>query len=360
MRRFLGSWVVVVLVLVGRIAHAQSNPSVVVVDVAADFQELDAAQLRMAIGQELTCDAVSPDDARASSARGRIDVSVDRAASELVVSYRADGATPIVRRVDLPADPEAIARAAVLLAGNIARDEAADLVAQLRKPEPVAATPPPDEELARSDRLRRLLAGYAAADRHSRLWTWWPVLGAGIAVSGTGLYMSLRGDHDLAPGLTSLGGDIILVGALSLRRDTFEKLSTYYEANAPTTGAPEPWLREGVEQQWKRDARDAASSRVKWGIVCVVLGTLDVGFFVPFWALNPNVSTEDKIGNAIALAGGATVLGVGLLKLTTETAVESRLRDYERGLGHAIQLEDVSLRIAPVSGGLTAGMGGRF
>ena len=105
---------------------------VVVVDVDPVARGIDAARLRRAIGDELGTDAVAPGDARASAARGTIAVSVDRAAGALVVSYR-EKAAPIVRRIDLPPDKEATIRAAVMLAGNLARDEASELAEMLRK-----------------------------------------------------------------------------------------------------------------------------------------------------------------------------------------------------------------------------------
>jgi hypothetical protein len=360
MPRFLVILLVVGLVLVGRIAHAQSDPGVVVVDVAADSQEIDATQMRTAIGQELGCDAVSPDDARASTARGRIDVSIDRAASQLVVSYRAAGATPIVRGIDLPADPEAIARAAVLLAGNLARDEAADLVAQLRKPEPVPSAPARDDELEKSERLRHLLADYAAKDRRVRLVTSWSALGAGLAASSAGFYLSLRGDPAVGRPLFPVGLAFTFAGVFSLLVESpFEQLSNYYEDHVTTNSLLSTWVREEAERRWKRAADKAAAARVPGSIIVISLSVITTTLQAGMWASSPR-STETDIEAATNVAAGLGGIVYGVVMLTSEPDVESRLHEYERGLGHPIQLQDVSLRVIPVSGGLAAGLGGQF
>jgi hypothetical protein len=223
MRRFVVLVAFVVLLLLARAGRAstpESSESGVVVVVAPDAIELDVARVRVAIGQELACDAVGPDDVRASSARGRIDVSIDRGARQLVVSYRGAGAEALVRSVDLPGDAEATLRVAVLLAGNLARDEATEIVAELRKPKaaapatvPVASAPVPSaqppssdaEELARSERLRRLLAAYAVRDRHTRLALAWSVLAVGVAVDGVALYQITHGGDPVVGPLVPTG-----------------------------------------------------------------------------------------------------------------------------------------------------------
>jgi RNA polymerase sigma factor (sigma-70 family) len=119
MRRLAVLMTLVVVLLLPRAGRGStpepSESGVVVVVVAPDAVELDVARVRAAIGEELTSDAVAPDDARASNAHGRIDVSIDRGTRQLVVSYRGDGAEALVRRVDLPGDADATLRAAALV-----------------------------------------------------------------------------------------------------------------------------------------------------------------------------------------------------------------------------------------------------
>jgi prolyl-tRNA editing enzyme YbaK/EbsC (Cys-tRNA(Pro) deacylase) len=154
-------------------AQSSAPRSVIVVAVAPAARELDVPSLRAAIGAELQADAVGEDDARAASARGRFDVSVDRVARELVVSY-SGGAEPLVRRAVLPADARAEARAVVALAGNLGRDEAGELAAELRRAAPAHEAEPQrvvrsDPEVAQAsedlDRMGNVLSRYAGNHR---------------------------------------------------------------------------------------------------------------------------------------------------------------------------------------------------
>jgi hypothetical protein len=150
-------------------ARAQKPPApmvavIVVVDVPSDDGGIDPARLRAAVGAELGAEAVAPTDPRATQASGTVRVSVDRATRTRVVEYRGD-AEPITRRVELPEDADATERAAVLLAGNLARDEASELAAALRKPKEAAPTTPETvvpEDVSRAE-LTRL--GAASSSR---------------------------------------------------------------------------------------------------------------------------------------------------------------------------------------------------
>ncbi len=267
MRRFFVLSLLVVAALLPPRAGLAAPPEgggVVVLAVAPDARELDPGRLRLDVGQELGAQAVDADDPRAAGARGRIDVSIDRGASQLVVSYRGS-AEPIERRVDLPADSGAIAREAVLLAGNLARDEASELVAQLRRPrsvqEPAPAMSPEDQaEAARDDRLRRVLAGYARRDRALRLGVSWSVIAASVATAGVGLYVNARQpDSEWGMPLFWASAAIAGAGVVSLALPSyFESMSAYYDAHVPE-GEPMPGYREEVEQRWRR----RPSSRAK-------------------------------------------------------------------------------------------------
>ena len=374
MRRFVVLVTLVVGLLLARTLCAatpeSSESGVVVVVVAPDAVELDVARVRAAIGQELTSDAVGPDDARASSARGRIDVSIDRGARQLVVSYRGAGAEALVRSVDLPGDAEATLRAAVLLAGNLARDEATEIVAELRKPKeatvsapplppPVARPPSSDaDELARSERLRRLLADYAARDRHARLVVAWSVLGVGVAVDGVALYQLTHSGENAVGSLFPTGLALTIGSVVSIFvPSTFERMSTYYEDHA-TTPFPS-WLREDMEHQWKRAAERAKKARVFAGVGILVLGALSAADGFLLWEGEPR-SLQNVVSNSIAIGTGVAAIPWGIVTMATESSVESRLHEYERGLDHPIEPADVGLRVTPVRGGVVAGLGGRF
>lgn len=345
-----------------RAAVPEPRP-VVVLAIAPGVAELDAAKMRAAVARELEAEAVSPDDTRAVRARGRLDLSIDRGTRELVVSYRG-GAEPLERRVRLPADAAAIAREAVLLAGNLARDEAGELVAQLRKAKPARPSDEPlspedQAELAREDQLRQLLAAYARRDRALRLGLSWSLLPVGVAAAGVGLYLDRsQPSSQLGPNLLAGGALVAAVSAYSLLRPSeFERMSSDY-ASKLSDRDPRPWVREELEQRWKRSADNEHNRRLGGVGALIGLGLAD-GAICAF--VLPRLGGEDRthalgVGIAVAAVGG----GLGVVVLTTETPVEARLHAYERALGHPIEPAEIGLRLAPVPGGLMAGLGGRF
>jgi hypothetical protein len=162
--------------LLVRAAHADGwEGNVIVIDVAPTATELDPEQLRTLIARELGATAVPPGDPRAEAAGGTATINLDRTAGELSVTFLGSAA-PITRRVPLPGEPASARNAAVALVGNLARDEASELAAELRKqhpslkslPEPIQpaeAGAPRDagvrDNNAPSDELRpEALAGY--------------------------------------------------------------------------------------------------------------------------------------------------------------------------------------------------------
>ncbi len=130
MRRVLLGMIVTASVLAS--AEALAAGGLVVLEIAAG--PLDRDRVRAEIARELGAEVVAPEDPRAAAAAGTLGV-VAKAGS-LTVSYRASARAPLVRTVPLPADARQAESVAVLLAGNLARDEAAELVAALRKPDP--------------------------------------------------------------------------------------------------------------------------------------------------------------------------------------------------------------------------------
>jgi hypothetical protein len=353
----------------------------VVVNVATDAREIDPAQLREAIGRELATDALAPADPRVAGARRHIDVAIDRVVRQLVVSYQGEG-EPIERRVELPADPAGISREAVLLAGNLARDEAGELVAQLRKkkatgaappppppapapvppsPSPAAADPSPEEqqELANEERLGRVLRGYAHRDRTVRLWLGWTLLSAGVVTAGVGFYLQHASPSALAtflPAYGAIAGSAGLFGGL-LSKSEFEDWSADYDSRSQRNQA-RPWLREELEQRWRHKAD--SERFVRHGIGWAGFGLLLVDGAVSAYAL-PKASGATQAQWEVWSLGLGSVFGLaGVLAFTTDGTVESRLHRYERSLGHSIEITDVSLGLSPVPGGATGGVTGRF
>jgi hypothetical protein len=143
MGRFVGVLALVWLFLSSGSAHAEeAQKGVLVLDVAPEA-ELDPQKLRAEVGTELSMEVVAAEDPNAEHAKGEIDVSVNPETKKLVVVYRKMG-EPLRREVVMPLDPARRASTVVVLAGNLARDEAEDVLAEMRKNRP----PPPPPKAA--------------------------------------------------------------------------------------------------------------------------------------------------------------------------------------------------------------------
>jgi len=98
---------------------------------------LDAEQVRAAIARELGVE-VSPGTKGTTNLWVRLGNG-----RRATVRFQPPGGRPLERTVELPADPEPAYETVALLAGNLARDEASELLEQLRRkaaPEPEAAS----------------------------------------------------------------------------------------------------------------------------------------------------------------------------------------------------------------------------
>jgi hypothetical protein len=152
-RLFLLSFAMVVTVLAPERARADEARQVVVVELLPDAREIGSDALREAIAEELDVDAVAEDDPRAPAATRTLVIGEDRPKNELFVELR-EGAVAIARHVPLPRDARTARKTAVFLAGNMARNEASELVAErirrdrdARPVEPEAATRVPAEAM---------------------------------------------------------------------------------------------------------------------------------------------------------------------------------------------------------------------
>jgi hypothetical protein len=116
----------------------EARPGVLVVLVDPGSTSLDPAEVRAAIARELRVDVV---DAPVAGAAGTMSVKVE-GTTELTMTFQStDGWVEVTRQVALPADPSEQIETMALLAGNLARNEAGELLAGLKPKE----TPPPEE-----------------------------------------------------------------------------------------------------------------------------------------------------------------------------------------------------------------------
>ena len=95
----------------------------------------DAQRVRAAIGRELGVTCVAPGGARAESGTGTVTVDARPEGRTLTVSFRRRHVV-VTRTVALPSEPSVVESSAVILAGNVARDEARDVLGALKKAAP--------------------------------------------------------------------------------------------------------------------------------------------------------------------------------------------------------------------------------
>jgi hypothetical protein len=377
--RLFATFVAFALVVVPRLASAQaaaepSRPAIVVA-IAEGEPALDPASLRAAIGAELGEDAIAPDDPRAPEGVGMIDVSVDHGAHALVVAYR--GATePITRTVDLPADRAATERAAVLLAGNLARDEADELAASLRKPkerEKEEAAAEAAEAMRALDRLGEALAAYDQENRARETATsvtFW----AGVAGAGAGAALVLasipanNSDVAVTGEYVSAGGTAALVASGFVRPADFHHLYAQYVEERGSMFLNPRNLRGDLERDWGAAARAEHRQRFVRGLLGTILG----GGLATAGAIlfGEDVRSEGlTAGGGLQLAGavvGVELATLGIVQLATRGPMESAWQRYERSTGEGVRLlgseRGLSLRpfLAPAQGGGLAGLKGEF
>jgi hypothetical protein len=129
----------------GATTTRDSPEDVAVLDLAESAAALDADALKAALAAELHAIVVTPDDLRATAAKGTLKVEEASPRHGLRITYAAR-TRPTTRSVPWPADPEAARRETVLVAGNLARDEGAELARELAKKKEQAVRPRADTE----------------------------------------------------------------------------------------------------------------------------------------------------------------------------------------------------------------------
>src|SRR5262249_3920646 len=239
------SFALLFLLLTARPSSADEKARVLVVEVVGAASEREQRDLRRAAGDELGVTAVAPDDPRAADARGRLVVEIDSAKQRGRVTYR-DLGEPIQREIALDRDPESARRSLVLLAGNVARDEAAALVAPSPKesssatlsrehaPEPNEDDTSAADERARTNRklaqMDAAFGDYPARARGYRIWMGLGGLVIGAVAVSTGFYL-LRNGPAFGGGMVLGAGAGATAGgaALLLERDPLERVASSYE-----------------------------------------------------------------------------------------------------------------------------------
>ena len=333
--RALGCLCVVGALGIARDARAQ-DASITVVDVSPGASELEPETLRSQIASELHTQSILPSDPLAAAAQGTLTIDVDHQSGQLTVTYRAR-AIPITRHVPLPKDAAAARTAAVQLAGNLARDESAE-IANTLKNKPFASAPPPvTDENAERDRLQATLDYYADRDRRSREALGWTFVGASALGFGTAAYMRSQ-SNDVAWGIVGaasigLGIDALIAFAVS---SPFEDLAAFGH-QGPTT--------ESLEGAWATAARREHSRRRLAGIIGLVGAGISLGFggvALTDTALYPKASDRNGVA-AVFFVLGVVDGALGIYDLATDGPMESALRAYEASSGRTVGQKSVSL-----------------
>jgi hypothetical protein len=366
-------------------AEAPEERDAVVVDVAPPGA-LDAYRLRAAIGIELGVDAIASDAPRAAQARGKLEVRVDAQTHHLTVSYQARN-DPVARTVDLPGDPEAAQKAAVVLAGNLGRDEASELAAALRheptrpSSEPngpaVPGTTPPrsvpgttpsvvDEDEPDSDRfdqeLRDALDYYAEQAHKKRVIGLWTSITLGVFTSG--IVASAPWIATSAPSSNSIEiagavggalGAIIVAEGLAITIDStpIEKLDEYYRKGGSAKTTTETWVRYAANEHSYRRAA---------GVIGTIIGGLEFALGVytaadrsSFASLGgPRTSSDDAVLSAFCLGAGSLFMVRGLENVTSDGPTETSLHAFEHGHGIPAWGLASHLALGPTPGGASA------
>jgi hypothetical protein len=345
--------------------------TVLVVEVDPVASAIDATALRAAIGRELAATAVAPDDALAPQARGSITVSIDPQANTLAVSYREGTGPPILRTIDLPDGVAATSRAAVLLAGNLARDEAGELAASLRrsKASPAdhvderagAALELTDPEEGKLDRLHATLEAHVQRERQLST-LWWAANGVVIAAEAVALSVMLAGHTDAGEAVF-VGGYTVWLGSSFVAPSGFGSLAEYYDRERAFESSPE-LVRRQVEREWRRLARRQQTTLKVVGWVQTVLGGALLAADV--WTLTRLSGETDAFRTTfVGMLGPMTgeLFGIGLYRVIADAPLESALHEYEASAGPPAPPNGASgagVRVSLCRGGAVLGIGGRF
>lgn len=332
---------------------------------------VDAERLRVEIAKETKRPVVLAGDPRGAPASAHITVVLQGA--KLQVRYDAGTLEREVRAED---GAEARIQQITLLAGNLARNEADELVAQLRKPASNPALLMPEQAAAPSAapatgsattdeayrRLESTLSYHLDADSNGRFYAGGAQLVVAAAAVPTGLYIRNRLDEELAGNLLIAGGltfglwgTLDLVGSFydqSAFRTMHQDLVRKYQAN------PSPNVIAEIEQAWQRDAQIARSVRRWVAGTGMGVGALGLATGMAFALTAGTSAKDDGRGAASAAIMGAS--GIALALSVNEWFTPSPSERYYEGYMRATGQWKPTASIAPLPGGAAIALSGHF
>jgi hypothetical protein len=330
---------------------------IVVVDVGGDH--LNPSHTRELVEKELSVTAVAPDDPRAATATGRIEMTGKASDHSLTVKYRkVDEA--IERTIALPEDPSRAESEAVFLVGNLARDEASELAPQPKekpkteRPASVAATlwNEDDRELAR---LHAFVTESTKEENSKRVRTGLIEIGAGATLLAPAVYLWSSGDSSTEARAfrsvaTIYGGTLIGVGIATsfIASDPLEPIARKVREHE-AKGTPASAAIADIEKEWAKQADAAHSGRIVFGWFSIALGALAVtgGSIL---AVTGQSDSHSETSTTFIAAGSICAL-YGIASLASDSEMESSYHLWQAMKTPREPGTQVSFGAGPLPGG---------
>lgn len=339
---------------------------VYVVDVQGEG--LDADRVRTGIARELGVVAVAPEDPRAATAVGHVDIDARSPQKSLRVTFRKVDA-PVTRVVGLPADATKAESTAVLLAGNLARDEASELLQGMRKPAPPPRPAPPSVEQQHDaealERMRAILADRSETRKKQRIWGSAATIAVGLGASAPGVYLVAKDDSSTSRrygGLLVVCGTSFAIPAFvglfitSEEEDLYRRLKEI-EADTSDPGV----ITVRMDEEWKTHAEASEGRRRFAGTLGIVIGSLALGGGTALAVAGPS---DAPWISGLFLGIGALDVLAGTYSLLTESPLEDSYRTWKlvgaRKTPSALQVVRPTVGVAPLPGGAAFSAGFSF
>jgi hypothetical protein len=337
----------------------------------AGAEGAEAETLRVAVEAELGRPVVLVREGEAPA--GGDELTVDVRGADLVVRFRAGA---VERKVRLEPSGDARVKQVALVAGNVARDESADLLGPLRalrKVSPPEVTPAPsvtkpspasgeDDAVTEYRRLEATLRYYDEAERASSLAGGIAALAVGGVSIPTGLYVRNHLDEELAGNIAIGVGVGAAVSGVGQLVGAFRQSGVLYTHRAHLTGSygrvPTRELVANVEREWGEQAATERSVR-RW-VTGIGAGVGLTGLTVAtslILTASPSVKDEGRGAAGVILLSLSGVLLVSSVHgFLTPSASEQYYEGYRRASGRV----SLSPTVAPLQGGGMVGLVGRF
>lgn len=337
----------------------------------AGAEGAEAETLRAAVEAELGRPVVLVREGEAPA--GGDELTVDVRGADLVVRFRAGA---VERKVRLEPSGDARVKQVALVAGNVARDESADLLGPLRAPQkapPPEVTPAPsvtkpspasgeDDAVTEYRRLEATLRYYDEAERASSLAGGIAALAVGGVSIPTGLYVRNHLDEELAGNIAIGVGIGAAVSGVGQIVGAFRQSGVLYTHRAHLTGSygrvPTRELVADVEREWGEQAATERSVR-RW-VTGIGAGVGLTGLTVAtslILTASPSVKDEGRGAAGVILLSLSGVLLVSSVHgFLTPSASEQYYEGYRRASGRV----SLSPTVAPLQGGGMVGLVGRF